>query len=117
MANAQAALEPKMQSMRIVSLKTYAKFLVIQSGGTIKDWKCVDAIYTMESHWIATSHNSSSGAWGIPQALPASKMAVEGLAYKTNPYIQIKWGQRYFKFHWGNRPCDALAFHNRHGYY
>jgi hypothetical protein len=63
-------------------------------------------LWTHESGWNHLAENPSSGAYGIPQSLPANKMASEGKDWKTNPATQIKWGVKYIKLRYGS-PCDA----------
>jgi Transglycosylase SLT domain len=76
---------------------------------------CLDDIYTRESNWNARAENAS-GAYGIPQALPASKMASAGADYLTNPRTQIVWGLGYIQSTYGD-PCSAWSFWQAHGYY
>ena len=56
---------------------------------------CLNRLWTKESHWNYKAHNYRSGAHGIAQALPASKMDVVGTDWRTNPVTQIRWGLRY----------------------
>jgi soluble lytic murein transglycosylase-like protein len=70
----------------------------------------------MESHWNYKAHNKG-GAYGIAQALPASKMRVSGHDYLTNPYTQIRWGLRYIKTRYSNRACWALRSELVKGWY
>jgi hypothetical protein len=77
---------------------------------------CLVPLWTKESHWNEKSKNTSSGAYGIPQALPASKMAVYGADYLTNPVPQIKWGLNYIKGRYTS-PCGAWTFWQSHGWY
>jgi hypothetical protein len=76
---------------------------------------CLDNIYTRESGWRYNAENAS-GAYGIPQALPGSKMATAGSDWQTNPATQIKWGLGYIKSIYGD-PCSAWSFWQAHGYY
>jgi hypothetical protein len=76
---------------------------------------CLDNIWTRESGWNYQAENAS-GAFGIPQALPGSKMASAGADWQTNPATQIKWGLGYIKSIYGT-PCNAWAFWQGHGYY
>lgn len=76
---------------------------------------CLDNIWTRESNWIYNAQNAS-GAYGIPQALPGSKMASAGADWQTNPATQIKWGLGYIKSVYGT-PCNAWAFWQANGYY
>ena len=76
---------------------------------------CLVDIWNRESGWRYDAENAS-GAYGIPQALPASKMASAGAGYMTNPATQIKWGLGYIKSIYGD-PCKAWAFEEANGYY
>jgi len=76
---------------------------------------CLNNIWSRESGWRVTAANAS-GAYGIPQALPGSKMASAGPDWQTNATTQIKWGLGYIKDRYGT-PCDAWAFWEGHGWY
>jgi hypothetical protein len=76
---------------------------------------CLDDIWTRESNWIYNAENAS-GAYGIPQALPGSKMASAGPDWQTDPTTQIKWGLSYIQSTYGT-PCSAWAFWEAHGWY
>ncbi|GGT26864.1 transglycosylase SLT domain-containing protein [Streptomyces purpureus] len=69
-----------------------------------------------ESHWKHTATNPSSGAYGLVQALPASKMATAGADWKTNPATQIKWGLDYMNDRYGS-PNAAWSFWQANGWY
>lgn len=73
-------------------------------------------LWERESHWNPSAHNKSSGAHGIPQALPARKMASEGSDYYTNGNTQIRWGLNYIKARYGS-PSNAWAHSQSHGWY
>lgn len=75
---------------------------------TGKQWSDWVSLWNGESGWLATAYNSSSGATGIPQALPGSKMASAGADWKTNPATQIKWGIEYIAGTYGS-PSAAYA--------
>ena len=77
---------------------------------------CFDNIIMRESKWDINATNPSSGAYGIPQALPGSKMASEGSDWRTNPATQIIWGIEYMKDRYGS-PCAAWSFKSAHGWY
>jgi hypothetical protein len=70
-------------------------------------WECLDETWQKESSWEYDAENAS-GAYGIPQALPASKMASAGSDYETNPTTQIKWGLGYISSVYGT-PCSAWS--------
>jgi len=97
--------------------QNYAHNLVINTyGWTETDFDCLVKLWTRESSWRADAHNPSSGAHGIPQSLPASKMASEGADYYTNGYTQIRWGLKYIKGRYGS-PSSAWAHSEQHGWY
>ena len=73
-------------------------------------------LWDRESGWNPNSHNGSSGAHGIPQALPASKMASEGSDYMTNGNTQIRWGLSYIKNRYGS-PSNAWGHFCSHNWY
>ncbi|AYG78617.1 hypothetical protein DWB77_00891 [Streptomyces hundungensis] len=73
-------------------------------------------IVSQESGWDHTATNSSSGAYGLVQALPASKMASAGADWKTNPATQIKWGLDYMNSRYGS-PVGAWNFWQNHHWY
>jgi hypothetical protein len=77
---------------------------------------CLDDLWEHESGWDYDAENPVSGAYGIPQALPGSKMASAGPDWQTDPTTQIRWGLGYIKAIYGN-PCNAWAFEEANGYY
>lgn len=96
------------------------------SGGSAKSYAlsrvgasqfgCLDRLWTKESGWNHRAMNPSSGAYGIPQSLPASKMASAGSDYLTNPITQVKWGLGYISSRYGS-PCNAWAHSQSVGWY
>jgi hypothetical protein len=80
------------------------------------DFDCFNNIIIRESMWKVTATNPSSGAYGIPQALPGSKMAKAGSDWRTNPATQIIWAVGYMKDRYGS-PCAAWSFKRAHGWY
>lgn len=77
---------------------------------------CYDKIIMRESKWSITADNPHSTAYGIPQALPGSKMAEFGSDWRTNPATQIRWGLDYVQQRYGT-PCQAWSFKHSHGWY
>ncbi|MCY7287980.1 MAG: G5 domain-containing protein, partial [Cryobacterium sp.] len=73
-------------------------------------------LWNKESGWRVNAENSSSGAYGIPQALPGSKMATAGDDWQTNPATQIQWGLGYISGRYGT-PCGAWAHSSDVGWY
>ncbi|MFC4911108.1 hypothetical protein [Actinomadura gamaensis] len=72
-----------------------------------RQYRCLERLWTRESHWNERAH-SPSGAYGIPQALPGSKMSAAGPGWQSNARTQIKWGLRYIRGRYGS-PCGAWA--------
>lgn len=97
--------------------QSYAHDLCINTyGWSENDYQCLVKLWNRESGWNPNAHNSSSGAHGIPQSLPASKMASEGDDYYTNGYTQIRWGLKYIKSRYGT-PSNAWSHSQSTGWY
>jgi hypothetical protein len=90
--------------------------LMISAGFKIDQFPCLDKLWTKESGWNHKARNSSSGAYGIPQSLPGSKMASIADDWETNPATQIKWGLGYIEGRYGD-PCGAWAHSQDVGWY
>jgi hypothetical protein len=84
--------------------------------GSGAEWTCLDELWTRESGWQMVWNFQGSGAYGIPQALPASKMAAAGADYMTNPATQIRWGLSYISSAYGD-PCTAWAHEQADSWY
>ena len=78
-------------------------------GWSSDEWLCLYNLWQRESRWDSTANNPSSGAYGIPQALPGNKMATVGSDWRTNPETQITWGLNYIEGRY-NSPCAAYSF-------
>lgn len=96
--------------------KAIAWELLQQRGWGTDQYDCLVALWTRESHWNTFAENKSSGAYGIPQALPGSKMAAFGADWRTNPETQIKWGLSYISGRYGT-PCGAWRAFTSKGWY
>jgi hypothetical protein len=96
--------------------KVAKSILIDEYGFNEKQYQCLNSLWTQESNWNYKARNKSSGAHGIPQALPASKMSVVSTDWRTNPVTQIRWGLRYITIRY-ETPCKALAKHKRSNYY
>jgi hypothetical protein len=96
--------------------KEIAKVLVLERGWSERQYECLLPLWKRESGWNPDAHNSSSGAHGIPQALPGSKMARFGDDWRTNPETQIRWGLWYVENRYGT-PCGAWSFWQRNHWY
>ena len=96
--------------------KVAKSILVEEYGFAEKEYKCLNQLWTQESNWNYKSRNKKSGAHGIPQALPATKMNVVSTDWRTNPVTQIRWGLRYISIRY-ETPCKAWAKHKRSNWY
>lgn len=97
--------------------KAYAKSLLAKyKWDNDKEYECLVDLWTRESSWRYNATNPYSGAYGIPQSLPADKMASAGSDYKTNGQTQIRWGLEYIQGRYGS-PCKAIDFHNVNHWY
>ncbi|TDB77202.1 MULTISPECIES: transglycosylase SLT domain-containing protein [unclassified Micromonospora] len=90
--------------------------LLLDQGFKIDQMPCLDKLWTKESGWNHKAVNRSSGAYGIPQSYPGSKMSSVADDWRTNPATQITWGLGYIKGRYDN-PCGAWAKSQRSGYY
>jgi hypothetical protein len=90
--------------------------LMIEFGYPREQWGYLDALWQRESGWNHLAENASSGAYGIPQSLPGTKMAVVGSDWRTNPETQINWGLAYIGARYGT-PQKAWAHSERVGWY
>jgi hypothetical protein len=84
-------------------------------GFSTNQFGCLNDLWMRESGWRWNAANAS-GAYGIPQALPGSKMASAGADWQTNPATQIRWGLGYIKSLYGD-PCGAWGHETAYGWY
>lgn len=96
--------------------KVAKSILMDEYGFAEKEYKCLNQLWTKESNWNYKARNKNSGAHGIAQALPATKMNVVSTDWRTNPVTQIRWGLRYISIRY-ETPCKALSKHKRSNYY
>ncbi len=93
-----------------------ARALLAEFGFSSDQFGCLDSLYTRESNWNVSANNPYSSAYGIPQALPGSKMSSAGSDWATNPVTQIRWGLGYIEDRYGS-PCGAWGHSQSHGWY
>jgi hypothetical protein len=96
--------------------KSIAYNMMSSFGFPTSEFSCLDDLWTRESGWMDDAENPTSGAYGIPQALPGSKMASAGADWQTDPATQIRWGLGYIQQTYGN-PCAAWNFDQANGGY
>jgi hypothetical protein len=85
-------------------------------GWSSSQFSCLDPLWAHESGWSVSAYNAGSGAFGIPQALPGSKMASAGPDWQTDAATQIKWGLEYIKGIYGS-PRGAWGHEEATGWY
>jgi hypothetical protein len=98
------------------SPRQIAQAMLGSFGWSASQFGCLDPLWAHESGWSVTASNASSGAYGIPQAVPGSKMASAGPDWQTNATTQIKWGLQYIKGTYGS-PCAAYSHEQSTGWY
>ncbi|MBB2911649.1 hypothetical protein FHS43_002922 [Streptosporangium becharense] len=96
--------------------KAIAYRLVSRRAWSQNQFRCLDSLWTRESDWNHRAYNRLSGAYGIPQALPGSKMRGSGGDWRYNPVTQIHWGLRYIKSRYGS-PCGAWGHFQSSNWY
>ena len=98
------------------SAKAIARSMMAGHGWGDSEFSCLESLWTRESSWNYQAENASSGAYGIPQALPGTKMSEVADDWATNPTTQITWGLNYISGRYGT-PCSAWAHSESVGWY
>lgn len=106
-----ASAAPAAPAANSSAAKSIAKSMVPAA-----QWNSFNSIISHESGWNHTATNASSGAYGLAQALPGSKMAAAGSDWKSNPETQIKWALNYMNSRYGS-PNAAWSFWQTHHWY
>ena len=106
---------PAAVSGTVADYQAYARQRCYDYGWTDYDFNCLVKLWNRESGWRVNAANPS-GAYGIPQALPASKMASAGPEYRTNYMTQINWGLGYISGRYGS-PSSAWSHSQSRGWY
>lgn len=100
----------------VAQAQAYAAGAAAQRGWTGNDWDCLVKLWTRESSWLWYAENASSGAYGIPQSLPADKMAAFGANYRDDAAVQIDWGLWYIAQAYGS-PSKAWQHSEQVGWH
>lgn len=106
----------RLASGSVLTYQEYAATVCSSYGWSDTDVECLISLWNKESGWNPYAYNASSGAYGIPQALPGSKMASKGADYQTNYKTQINWGLSYISSRYGN-PQNAWNHWLTKGWY
>jgi hypothetical protein len=89
---------------------------MLDAAGLGGQFSCLDSLWSHESGWSVYASNPGSGAYGIPQALPGSKMASAGPGWQSSAATQIRWGLSYIDSTYGS-PCGAWSHEEASGWY
>lgn len=98
------------------SAQHIAQNMLASFGWSPSQFSCLEPLWAHESGWSVTAENPDTGAYGIPQALPGSRMASAGPDWQTNAATQIRWGLEYIKDTYGS-PCAAWSHEEADGWY
>ena len=104
------------EDIRDLDPRSVAKALLSDFGWSSDQFGCLDSLWTRESGWNIHADNPGSSAYGIPQALPGSKMSSAGPDWENNPVTQITWGLGYIQDRYGS-PCGAWGHSQGYGWY
>ncbi|MET9482641.1 lytic transglycosylase domain-containing protein [Streptomyces sp. NPDC006638] len=121
-AKAEAEKKAKESTVSIASFSAQSSYTVAEVQAIARQlvpadqFQCFSNIVNHESTWNYKAQNASSGAYGLVQALPGSKMASAGADWQTNPATQIKWGLGYMDDRYGS-PCGAWSFWQANNWY
>lgn len=118
-AQSTAQSQPVQQAVAVAPSGTaqqIAEQMLSSYGWSQSQFSCLEPLWGHESGWSVTAQNPSSGAYGIPQALPGSQMSSAGSDWQTNAATQIRWGLNYIKDRYGS-PCGAWDHEQADGWY
>ena len=104
------------ESLSPAEARSYASGVVASRGWGTDEYNCLVSLWNRESGWRWNAYNASSGAYGIPQALPGSKMSSSGSDWQTSASTQIDWGLGYITSRY-RTPCGAWAHSQSVGWY
>jgi hypothetical protein len=116
LSDATGVAVTKSEDLTKADPRTLARALMPLYGLATSEFGCVDSIWEQESHWNVYADNPYSSAYGIPQALPGSKMSSAGPDWQNSAETQIRWGLNYIAERYGSA-CAAWSFKQSHGWY
>ena len=116
LSNASGVASTKVEKISSSDPKALTRALMPEFGLSTAEFGCLDRIWTQESGWNVHADNPSSSAYGIPQALPGSKMSSAGPDWANSAETQIRWGLGYIRDRYGSA-CSAWGFKSGHGWY
>jgi hypothetical protein len=115
-AQQQTAAQQPAASAPSGSPQQIAEQMLSQFGWSSGQFSCLQPLWALESGWNVYASNPGSGAYGIPQALPGSKMASAGPNWQSDAATQIRWGLTYIQGIYGS-PCAAWSHEEADGWY
>jgi len=115
-AAAERASRAETRSAVSGSPQQVAQNMLGDFGWGASQFGCLNSLWDHESGWDVHASNPSTGAYGIPQALPGSKMGEYGSDWESNPVTQIRWGLHYVQSRYGS-PCGAWSHFESDGWY
>jgi hypothetical protein len=116
LSNASGVAVTRSEDLSVADPKALARALMPQYGMSSSEFGCLDNIWSQESGWDIHADNPTSSAYGIPQALPGSKMASAGPNWEDSAETQIRWGLGYIKARYGSA-CAAWSYKQGAGWY
>jgi hypothetical protein len=116
LSSASGVADTKSEDLSAADPKALARVLMPKYGLSSSEFDCLDNIWSQESGWNIHADNPSSSAYGIPQALPGSKMSSAGPDWENNPETQIRWGLGYIQSRYGSA-CEAWSYKQGAGWY
>ena len=116
LSSASGVAKTKTEDLSAADPKALARALMPKYGLSSSEFDCLDNIWSQESGWDIHADNPTSSAYGIPQALPGSKMSSAGPDWEDNPETQIRWGLGYIQSRYGSA-CEAWSYKQGAGWY
>lgn len=116
LSDATGVAKTRTENLSQADPRTLAKALMPLYGLSSSQFSCVDNIWEHESRWNVHADNPYSSAYGIPQALPGSKMSSAGPDWQNSAETQIRWGLGYIRDRYGSA-CAAWSYKQSHGWY
>jgi hypothetical protein len=116
LADPSGTARTKVERISPADPKDLARALMPEYGLSSAEFGCLDSIWSQESGWNIHADNPSSSAYGIPQALPGSKMSSAGPDWANNAETQIRWGLGYIQSRYGSA-CEAWSYKQGAGWY
>jgi hypothetical protein len=116
LSNDSGAAQTKTEDLSVADPKALARALMPKYGLSSSEFDCVDNLWASESGWDVHADNPTSSAYGIPQALPGSKMSSAGANWEHSAETQIRWGLGYIQSRYGSA-CEAWSYKQGAGWY